>query len=100
IRFAMDELLPPIIRDSRWFMTPFFMLAYGRRDVRRIMDFKSKVYDMSDEDYARFYAELGNSVSRRRPTDLNQASLDWLLRSIAGDAQTLADIGWRDGLLL
>lgn len=100
IRFCMDELLPPVIRDSRWFMAPFYMAAYGTFNVRPIMDFKSRVYGMSEADYARFYAELGGSVSRRRTTDLNRASIDWLLRQIPGDARSIVDIGCGNGFLL
>ena len=100
IRFAMDELLPPVIRDSRWFMVPFFMLAYRTRHVRRIMDFKSAVHDMTEEEYARFYAELGRSISRRRATDLNRASLDWLLRQIPKEPKSLIDVGCGNGFLL
>jgi SAM-dependent methyltransferase len=100
IRFAMDELLPPIIRDNRWFMVPFYMAAYGTLDVRGIMDFKSRVYDMSEADYARFYAELSSSVSRRRATDLNRASLDWLLHRIPDEVGSLIDVGCGNGYLL
>jgi SAM-dependent methyltransferase len=100
IRFAMDELLPPIIRDSRWFMAPFYMLAYGTHRVARIMNFKSAVYDMTDEEYARFYAELGKSISRRRVTDLNAASLDWLLQQIPAGEKSLIDVGCGNGFLL
>lgn len=100
IRFMMDELLPPILRDSRWFMTPFFMAAYGTTKVRRIMDFKSLAYGMSDEEYARFYADLGNSVSRRRETDLNRGSIDWILRGLPEAAASLVDIGCGNGFLL
>jgi hypothetical protein len=28
IRFLMDELVPPIVRDSKWFMFPFFWFGY------------------------------------------------------------------------
>ena len=42
IRFVMDELIPPFIRDSKIFMYPFFYLAYRGRNIREMMDFKSK----------------------------------------------------------
>ena len=58
----MDELVPPILRDSRWFMWPFFVMAYGTFSVRSFMDFKSKAYSMTDEEYKNFYASLGNSI--------------------------------------
>lgn len=64
IRFVLDEFVPPILRDSRWFMWPFFIAAYGRLSVAEIMDFKSKAYQMTDDEYSAFYSSLGNSMSR------------------------------------
>lgn len=101
IRFVLDELVPPILRDSRWFMWPFFVLAYGRISVGEFMEFKSRAYFMSDKEYADFYAGLGNSVSRKRVTDLNEASIKFLIKSIlANDYQSLLDVGSGNGYLL
>lgn len=66
----MDECLPPVLRDNRWFMYPFFMIAYRSWDVRRAMDFKRNVAYMTQADYARYYTSI-RSISRDRDTDLN-----------------------------
>ena len=101
IRFVIDELIPPIIRDNRWFMWPFYVLAYGKLSVNDLMDFKSRVYSMTDSEYAKFYGSLGNSMSRRRLTDLNTSSIDYLLdkmpKEIGGSA---LDVGAGNGYLL
>jgi ubiquinone/menaquinone biosynthesis C-methylase UbiE len=101
IRFVLDELIPPIIRDNRWFMWPFYVLAYGKLSVNDLMDFKSRVYSMTDSEYAKFYGSLGNSMSRRRLTDLNTSSIDYLLdkmpKEIGGSA---LDVGAGNGYLL
>ena len=39
----MDELIPPIIRDSRWFMFPIYWFAYRGKLVKEAMEFKSRI---------------------------------------------------------
>lgn len=95
----MDECLPPWIRDNRWFIRPFYMLAYRRLDVSFIMDFKKHVYTMSDDQLAEFYKKL-SSVSRRRETDMSEASIRAVMEHIAPDARTLLDAGCGNGYLL
>ncbi|MFM2048604.1 MAG: hypothetical protein RI955_1152, partial [Bacteroidota bacterium] len=34
IRFILDECIPPLIRDSRWFMYPFFYIWYKGKKVK------------------------------------------------------------------
>ena len=64
IRFVMDEFFPPVIRDSRWFMYPFYYFAYRGKNIREVMDFKSKVYQFTPEEYASFYQGL-NTISSK-----------------------------------
>src|ERR1035438_1247785 len=92
IRFLMDDCLPPIVRDSRWFMYPFFYLAYRGKSIAQIMDFKSLVYDWSESEYDAFYCAL-DSISRHRLTDLNDESVEAILGGIAPEADTLLDVG-------
>jgi len=99
IRFLMDDFLPPVIRDSRPFMLPFYWVAYRGRNVRQAMDFKTLVHQWSDEEYDRFYSDL-NTVSRNRPTDLNGPSLDFILDQIDPAATSLVDVGCGGGHLL
>lgn len=101
IRFVLDELIPPIIRDSRWFMWPFFVAAYGKFSVDDLMDFKSRAYSMTEEEYAQFYGSLGNSMSRRRLTDLNAASITCLIDNMPGEpGLSVLDVGAGNGYLL
>ncbi len=71
----MDECLPPSIRDSRWFMYPFFLFAYRGRNIATHMDFKRLVHTMSPQEYADFYPSL-HSISRSRDTDLNTPCIE------------------------
>lgn len=82
-------------------MWPFFVLAYGTFSVARFMDFKSRAYKMTDEEYKEFYASLGNSVSRRRLTDLNESSIQFIISNIPpGDGLSVLDVGAGNGYLL
>jgi len=99
IRFVMDELIPPFIRDSKVFMYPFFYLAYRGRNIKEMMEFKSNIYNYTPEQYAKLYNNL-NSISRNRKTDLNEASIDFILSEIITDHESIIDIGCGSGYLL
>jgi SAM-dependent methyltransferase len=99
IRFVMDECLPPIIRDNRLFMYPFFLFAYRGRNVRTAMDFKRLVYHWAPDDYADYYRDL-NTVSRNRPTDLNGACVKAMIEALDPSAQSLLDVGCGNGYFL
>jgi ubiquinone/menaquinone biosynthesis C-methylase UbiE len=99
IRFVMDEFFPPVIRDSRWFMYPFYYFAYRGKNIREVMDFKSKVYQFTPEEYASFYQGL-NTISRNRQTDLNNACIDFILENIDPASNTVIDVGCGGGYLL
>ncbi|MEY2828407.1 MAG: hypothetical protein RIQ33_265 [Bacteroidota bacterium] len=92
IRFILDECIPPILRDSRWFMYPFFYIWYKGKKVKFYMDFKSLVYNMTDAEYAQAYREL-DCMATDRPTDMNQPSIDFMIKNISSDAKTMLDVG-------
>lgn len=99
IRFLMDECLPPIIRDTKWFMYPFYYFAYRGKNLKQVMDFKSKVYSFTEKDYDDFYNNL-DTISRNRVTDLNQPCIDFILNNIDKTAENVIDIGCGKGYLL
>ena len=99
IRFLMDELVPPIIRDSKWFMVPFFWLGYRGKLVKEAMAFKSRVATMTLGEYARFYQSI-DSISRNRETDLNARCLDAILNALPKGPVNILDAGCGNGFLL
>lgn len=100
IRFLIDECLPPIIRDNRFFMYPFFFIAYRGYDVSSTMAFKSRVWKMSKDDYAEFYKNL-KSISRDRQTDLNSDCIARIISTLKkGTFDTVLDVGCGNGFLL
>ncbi|MCO4814713.1 MAG: class I SAM-dependent methyltransferase [Flavobacteriales bacterium] len=99
IRFVMDELIPPFIRDSKIFMYPFYVFAYRGKDINEVMNFKKNVYSYTEEEYADFYKGL-NTISRNRKTDLNQGCIDFILNNLDNTEETVIDIGCGNGFML
>jgi len=99
IRFFLDELIPPIIRDNRVFMFPFYCFAYRCKDIKTVMNYKTAVYDFSGTEYRSFYSGL-DSLSRNRPTDINRESLDIIANEIRADTASVLDAGCGKGFLL
>ncbi|MGZ5247613.1 MAG: class I SAM-dependent methyltransferase [Flavitalea sp.] len=99
IRFVMDELIPPFIRDSWIFMWPFYYFAYGGRNIRQVMDFKKYVYQWNKEELVEFYSKL-NSISRNRPTDISDNTIPEIIRECSGNFNSILDAGCGKGFLL
>lgn len=95
----MDECLPAIIRDNKYFMYPFYYIAYRGKNIGQVMNLKSLIYDFTEDEYNEFYNNL-NSISRNRTTDLNRQSLTCIIEHIDPLVKNLADIGCGNGYLL
>ncbi len=92
IRFVLDYLLPPLLRDSRWFMWPFFYVWFKGKNIRTYMEFKSLAYTLSDEEFMRAYAEL-DCLAKNRVTDTNEGSIQHAIESFDPEAKSIIDIG-------
>jgi len=97
IRFFIDELIPPIIRDSRWFMFPFYWFAYRGKLVKEAMEFKSRIAAMTPEEYVHFYESI-DTISRNRESDLNARCLEAILGALPGGQVSILDAGCGNGL--
>lgn len=95
----MDECIPPVIRDSRWFMLPFFKIWFKNNHIKEIMNFKQNVNHMSDEDFSEIYRTTFNR-SKDRPTDTNEATIDYILNNIDPSAKNMLDVGCGRGYWL
>lgn len=95
IRLLMDEYIPPVIRDSKWFMFILFRFLYkDKADLFK--EFKSKAYSLSEKEYAQVYKEV-DLVMFERESDLNKKSLAEIQRKISG--KTILDVGCGKGYL-
>ncbi len=99
IRLVLDECIPPVIRDARWFMYPIFYIVYRGKDIGRKMDFKSIVYSMSEKEYNAFYGEI-DAISGKRDTDCTESNIKYILKTIFPQSGSIIDIGCGKGYLL
>lgn len=99
IKFFMDECLPPIVRDTKWFMYPFFLYAYRGKNISRAMNIKSLIHSFSQEEYAEFYNSL-DTISRNRETDLTQPIINEIISLLPEEECSVLDVGCGHGYLL
>lgn len=77
----------------------FYVYAYRGRDVQTAMNFKKKVYGFTEREYIDFYNNL-NSISRNRKTDINEASIKYVLDNLDKSGGSLLDVGCSSGYFL
>lgn len=82
IAYVLDELIPPILRDSKWFMWVPFRILYGAKSTE-VFNFKDRAFDMSFEEFKGTY-EFLESVHIQRETDLNDACTKEILKNTSG----------------
>ena len=92
VRYILEDLLPPALRDSPLFR-PLMYLAWGR-DAPRFIAFRERIRTMGAEEYESFYSVL-RPISGE--CDLNRACLDRILAEQVGS--TVLDAGCGRGHL-
>ncbi len=95
IHWVFDQLIPPFLRDCRWFMGIFIRMAFRHR-APIYMDFKEKAHAMTVEEFTEAY-RLTSEVAFERETDLNHASIEKILTCIEGT--NLLEVGCGAGFL-
>jgi SAM-dependent methyltransferase len=93
IRFILEDLLPPIVRDSQIFHA-VARIAWGSH-VTRLADFRERSAFLTPEEYAALYRDHPRV---HEGTDLSQACVDEILKSILGTS--ICDIGCGTGYLV
>jgi SAM-dependent methyltransferase len=92
VRYLLEDLLPPALRDSPLFL-PLMYLAWGR-EARRFIAFRDRIRTMGREEYASFY---GAFTPIQGECDLNRACIERILADIEG--KTVLDAGCGRGHL-
>src|SRR5262245_51211231 len=95
INALMDHLVPPVLRDAPWFMALPMKLFAGKK-AAVYMNFKERVLEMTEEEFARTYEDVSGIVGRE--TDLNEACVRRILSSVLG--QSVLEAGCGKGALL
>lgn len=99
VRYFMDNWLPPVIRDNKYVMYPVFYYWFNGKNIDKIMNFKKDVFYMSEQEYADLYINI-ETRSKNRPTDLNDASIEYVIAHADKTAETLLDVGSGRGYFL
>jgi len=94
IHFFYDQILPPIIRDSKWFMSIPLKLMY-KKDSTLIKEFKNNAMKLDDSKFSETYRHVQPLVTRE--TDLNENCVDAILSNIVG--KTVLEVGCGKGYL-
>lgn len=85
INWILDNILPPLFRDSRILMYFIIFFAYGKY-TRHVLDFKEKINFSSDDDINRYYELIADApINKKRRTDLNSKCIRFILKNIAGE---------------
>lgn len=95
----MDECIPPLIRDNKYFIYPLFYYWYKKKNVNFYMNFKSVAFDLSESEFADAYRNL-DCRGNDRETDLNKPCVDYMLENLDKNAITLLDAGCGRGYWL
>jgi SAM-dependent methyltransferase len=82
IGWILDNLVPPLLRDSRTFMWPLFRFVLGAQ-MHRFMSFKEKAWRMTEEEYSETYRILADAHIERE-TDLNEACVRKIVDAVVG----------------
>jgi ubiquinone/menaquinone biosynthesis C-methylase UbiE len=95
VHFFLDKLLPPLLRDSRWFMAPIFRLLFANK-AHYYLNFKEKLPYLSDCEINQYYEILADTFIQRE-TDLNRESIHYIEQHLLGD--TVLDVASGRGFL-
>jgi SAM-dependent methyltransferase len=95
IHFVLDQLLPPIIRDSK-LLCKFLIRLQFKNKTNVMMSFKDKVPSMSQKEFVNIYKETA-SVHPQRETDLNKKSEKLILDYIVNG--NIIEVGCGRGYL-
>lgn len=95
IHWIFDQLIPPLLRDCKWFMYLPIKLAF-RHKAKYYFDFKQKAHLLNKVEYDKIYLQV-SEVMFERATDLNRESIELIKAHIQG--KKIVEIGCGKGYL-
>jgi ubiquinone/menaquinone biosynthesis C-methylase UbiE len=95
--YFLENYIPPVLRDRKWFMRPIVKLAYGST-TEAVLNFKDKYPFMSEDEISAYYELIKDAPINKRATDLNSVCLQYILDHISGES--VLDAGCGRGALL
>ena len=94
IHFFYDQILPPIIRDSKSLMSIPLKLMY-KEDSTIFKEFKNSALKMDASKFSELYKKVLPIVTRE--TDLNEDCVDAIVSNVVG--KTVLEVGCGKGFL-
>ncbi len=94
IRWFIDNILPPIISDSRWFNLIIARVMFGNCPFD--LDFKEKVLSFTSEELESYYNEIGK-FEPYREADVTPSQVEFVTQTVVGPR--ILDIGCGNGEL-
>src|SRR5262245_44319483 len=96
VQYVLDQLVPPIIRDSKWFMyLPMRLVVKdGPNDF---MSFKNWIFKRSEKDIDDLYNRTAHVQELQGETSLNQACADAIVAMVKNS--TVLEVGAGRGYL-
>ena len=83
IHFLLDEWVPPILRDQKWFMWPPFKAVFKSK-AHIFFNYKNIALQISEEDVCQIYEETSD-VHIQRETDLGNKCIAEIEKNILGE---------------
>jgi SAM-dependent methyltransferase len=81
IRTILDDWIPPIIRDTYWFMYPIAWVAFGKH-ASLFLNFRKKAAKLTEKEYGMIYETVNPLFTR--PTDLTDGCVKKIERAVKG----------------
>jgi 2-polyprenyl-3-methyl-5-hydroxy-6-metoxy-1,4-benzoquinol methylase len=92
-RWVIDNLLPPIVSDARWFNRILAYVTYGRLPFD--LDFKERAFFMTEQEFRAAYAAVGLGVDRQ--SDATEGQREFLIAMARGP--NVLEVGCGNGEL-
>jgi ubiquinone/menaquinone biosynthesis C-methylase UbiE len=96
VQYVLDQWIPPVMRDSRWFMYLPLKLVL-KETTPDFMTFKNWVFTASEDQFGDLYRRTEGVQSLQGETDLNAACLERILDLVKG--KSVLDVGCGRGYL-
>ena len=94
VRWAIDNLLPPVVSDARWFNQLLVKAMYGGRPFD--LDFKEKALTMTAAELAAYYNRSAEHDPYRE-TDTTPGQMAWVMDYAVGPR--VLEVGCGNGVL-
>jgi ubiquinone/menaquinone biosynthesis C-methylase UbiE len=94
--YILDQLIPPILRDSKWFM--YLPMRLVLKDtVKDFATFKDWIFTCTGKEFGELYARTEHVQELQGETDLNDECLQQIVRHVHG--RSVLEVGCGRGFL-